>query len=443
MSGKRGLRVKGPFSPQGDIKVPGDKSISHRAALLLALSNGTAKVHGFLKSDDCMATVKALRSMGVRIDFENESTLVVTGAGLTGLSEPPDVIDCGNSGTLMRLILGILAGQSFTTFLTGDASLRSRPMDRVIDPLRAMGATILARGRDKHPPIAIRGGSLSQIVYSPPVASAQVKSSILLAGLFADGETEVRELRMTRDHTERMLEYLGAQVFRSAGSVKVRGNCELVAKDIVVPGDISSAAFAICAAAASPGSHLTVRGVGVNPTRTGLLRVLERMGADIEVLDERIVSNEPVADLVVHGKQLQAVVIQPDEIPDIIDEIPILSLVATQCTGTTSILGAGELRVKESDRLLSIEDVLTRLGASVSVIGNDIKVIGPTRLKPCTVESFGDHRIAMMAAMAAAFVDGVIDVRDTGCIDTSFPGFERVLTELSTIDSVESYSFMG
>ena len=426
------LKVKGPFRIQGDVEVPGDKSISHRAVLLLALSNGTAKINGFLHSADCIATINAMRSLGVEVDLSNPAQVTIKGVGLFGLTEPEDIIDCGNSGTLMRLILGILAGQNLTVFLTGDDSLRLRPIDRVIDPLRSMGATILARAENTRAPVAIRGGDLAPIAYTLPVASAQVKSCVLLAGLFARGVTEVHESRPTRDHTERMLEYLGARVRRVPGGVAVEGRSPLEARDIEVPGDISSAAFVICSAAASPNSSLTVKRVGVNPTRIGLLRVLERMGADIEIRSRRVVNNEPVADVAVVGRQLRGVTILPEEIPDIIDEIPILSLIATQCYGTTSILGAGELRVKESDRLQAIKDMLERLGASVSVEGQDIRISGPAKLRPCTIDSRGDHRIAMTAAMAGAFVDGVVEVRGADCVDISFPGFDRFLAELSS-----------
>lgn len=436
---QQNLRVRGPFSIRGDVEVPGDKSISHRAALLLAIANGTAKINGFLCSTDCMATVDAVRSMGVEVEFVGESQVVVEGVGLSGLAEPSNVIDCCNSGTLMRLVMGILAGQSGTAFLTGDASLRSRPMERVIEPIRSMGATVLARSNDTRPPIVIRGGHLSPIVYTPPVASAQVKSCILLAGLFASGNTEVHESRQTRDHTERMLEYLGARVNREPGRVAVRGRCDLEARDIEIPGDMSSAAFAICTAAASPYSKVVIRRVGINPTRIGVLRVLERMGADIRVSSERVVNNEPVADVKVVGRQLLGTVIGPEEVPDIIDEIPILALIATQCLGTTEILGVGELKVKESDRLQAVEDMLARLGASVTVEGQNIRVNGPANLLPCTIDSRGDHRIAMTAAMAGAFVDGVVEVIGADCIDVSFPGFERFLVNLSRDGSAERH----
>jgi 3-phosphoshikimate 1-carboxyvinyltransferase len=402
------------------------------------MAEGSAKVSGFLRSADCLATVDALRSMGVSIEFHGEGDMTIRGVGPDGFSEPDDVIDCGNSGTLMRLILGLLAGQPFTAVLTGDASLRSRPMSRVIEPLRTMGATIMARKGDTRPPVTVRGGALSGISFTPSVPSAQVKSCVLLAGLLADGVTEVNEARKTRDHTERMLEYLGANVVSSDDGVRVGGQSRLIARDIVVPGDISSAAFAVCAAAACPGAHLTVRGVGINPSRTGVLRVLERMGAQIEVKSRRCVNNEEVADLVVTGTRLSGVDVPPGEIPDIIDEIPIIALIATQCTGVTTIRGAAELRVKESDRVSSIEEMLKNFGADVSVTGDDITVGGPSRLRPCTVDSHGDHRIAMTAAVAAAFVDGVVEIRDTDCIDTSFPCFIRFLEAVSSSGRVES-----
>lgn len=433
-----GLRVKGPFAVQGEARVPGDKSISHRAALLLSLAEGSAKVSGFLRSTDCMATVNALRSMGTVIEFHGEDEMIVRGVGLNGFSEPDDVIDCGNSGTLMRLVLGLLAGQPYAAVLTGDTSLRSRPMGRVIEPLKAMGAIVVARNRDTLPPVTVRGGSLRAISFTPKVPSAQVKSCVLLAGLLADGVTEVNEARKTRDHTERMLEFLGARILSSNGGIRVDGRSRLVARDIHVPGDISSAAFAVCVAAACPGARLTVRGLGINATRTGVLRVLERMGAQIEIASKRSVNNEDVADLVVTGGILRGVDIPAAEIPDIIDEIPIIALIATQCTGVTTIRGATELRVKESDRVSSIEEMLRRLGADVSVLGDDITIRGPSRLRPCAVDSRGDHRIAMTAAVAAAFVDGVVEIRDADCIETSFPGFSRFLKAVSSSGWVES-----
>lgn len=433
------LRVRGPFTSQGEVRVPGDKSISHRAAMLLSLSQGEARITGFLASRDCLATVRALCAMGVRVDRTSQSELIIRGVGLNGLSEPDDLIDCGNSGTLMRLILGVLAGHGFTAFLTGDQSLRSRPMGRVIRPLKEMGAAIVARGQDTLPPIAVRGGRLTPISFAPDIPSAQVKSCVLMAGLFSSGITTVSEARRTRDHTERMLEYLGARIRSAGGRIEIEGGTPLNARDIAVPGDISSAAFALCTAAASPGSRLTVRGVGVNPTRIGVFRVLQRMGARVTVDKQWTVNNEDFADLTVTGASLRSVDIGPEEIPDVIDEIPILALTATQCTGTTTIRGAGELRVKESDRLSAIEKMLTSLGADVAVCDNDLRISGPSQLRPSVVDSCGDHRIAMTAAMAAAFIDGAVDVTDTGCIETSFPDFQGFLSKLAGPESVESF----
>jgi 3-phosphoshikimate 1-carboxyvinyltransferase len=407
--------------------------------MLLSLSEGEARITGFLASSDCLATLNALRAMGVQIGQTSRSELIVQGVGLNGLSEPHDVIDCGNSGTLVRLILGILAGQRFAAFLTGDQSLRSRPMGRVVRPLREMGALIVGRGGDALLPVAIRGGSLVSISFAPEIPSAQVKSCVLLAGILANGITAVSETRRTRDHTERMLEYLGAKIRSSQGRIDVEGRIPLIAKDIAIPGDISSAAFALCTAAASPGSRLTVRGVGVNPTRTGVLRVLQRMGARVIVEKRWSANNEGVADLTVVGAELRSVDIGPLEIPDVIDEIPILALTATQCTGVTTIRGAAELRVKESDRLYAIENLLTALGADVAVHGHDLRITGRSRLRPCVVDSCGDHRIAMTAAMAASFLDGEINVTGVDCIETSFPDFQGFLSELAGPGSVESF----
>jgi 3-phosphoshikimate 1-carboxyvinyltransferase len=416
---------------QGTLRVPGDKSISHRALLLGALAHGTTEVRGFLRSQDCLATWGALTSLGVRIEEGAEGLLSVHGRGPEALCEPEAVLDTGNSGTTFRLLAGLLAGRPFLSLLTGDASLRGRPMRRVVEPLAAMGATVLGRADGQYPPLAIRGGGLQGISWSSPVASAQVKSAILLAGLQAPGETTVTEPVRSRDHTERMLEACGAALWRTGTTVGVRGGVPLRPAVIRVPGDLSSAAFLLVAGAVRPSGQVQVLGMGVNPTRTGLLDVLERMGARLTYRNRGDAGGEPVADVEVAGGRLRGVRVGAEAIPRLIDEIPALAVAAALADGETVLEGVGELRVKEVDRLAALAGELSRLGARLRVTGDALAIQGGAPLRGSRVSSRGDHRMAMSLAVAALFADGESVVEDVACVETSYPGFRAALTAVA------------
>lgn len=407
---------------RGSITVPGDKSISHRAVMFGSLAKGTTTVRGFLRGEDTLATLNAFRAMGIEA-LDNGDQLVIHGKGLRGLSEPQDVLDCGNSGTSMRLMTGLLAGQSFFSVLSGDQYLRARPMGRVIEPLRSMGGSIFGRSGGTKAPLAVQGKNLQGVVYTSPVASAQVKSALLLAGLYAAGETEVVEPTLSRDHTERMLRYFGADIDSFPRGARIRPGNELIGADVVVPADISSAAFFIVAALLVPGSELLITGVGVNPTRTGILDILWEMGADIQLLHKREVSGEPVADLLVRSSSLRGIQISGDVVPRAIDEFPILSVAASRASGTTTIRDAKELRVKETDRIAAMAVNLGKAGVAVHETEDGMVITGSERFCGCSVDSFGDHRIAMSMLIAGLAAAGSITVSDTDCIATSFPGF--------------------
>ncbi|MFA5893905.1 MAG: 3-phosphoshikimate 1-carboxyvinyltransferase [Candidatus Margulisiibacteriota bacterium] len=417
---------------KADFRLPGDKSISHRAVMLGALARGETVIRNYLASADCLATIDCFRKLGVAINVTG-SELRVMGKGLQGLRPAKEALDVGNSGTTIRLISGILAGQSFTTKITGDASIQRRPMGRIAKPLRLMNASIAGVERDGeiYAPLQIFGGNLEPISYELPVASAQVKSAVLLAGLFAGGETSVLEKNQSRDHTERMLEHFGATIRITNHESRITGQKEFDGAEVDVPGDISSAAFFIVAGLILPGAVITLREVGVNPTRTGIIDVLHRMGADLVVENERIISGEPRADLVVRSSELRAVKIDGEIIPRLIDEIPIIAVAATQAVGTTEIRGAKELRVKESDRIKTIASELRKMGAKIEELDDGLKITGPTKLTGAKIESYGDHRIAMSAAIAGLITEGRTRVTDTACIETSFPGFEEILASLN------------
>jgi len=425
----RSWRLRGPAAVAGVLRVPGDKSISHRALLLGAVAHGTTEVRGLLRGEDCRATLSVLRALGVEIAEAADGTVRVRGRGPEGLCEPEHVLDAGNSGTTLRLLAGLVAGRPFCSVLTGDASLRHRPMRRVVDPLRAMGATVLGRAAGGFPPLAIHGGGLRGIAWTSPIASAQVKSAIILAGIQAAGETSVSEPILSRDHTERMLTAFGLAPRRDGATVTVPGGRRLTATAIAVPGDLSSAAFFLVAAAVRIGGEVCIRDVGVNPTRTGLLEVLERMGAKVRTDRDRVEAGEPVADLVVSGGPLRGVEVGPDLIPRLIDEVPALAVAAALADGETVIDGAGELRVKEVDRLAAVAEEFGRLGATISTTRNGLRIQGGARLRGATVSSRGDHRMAMSLAVAALFAEGETVIRDVACADTSFPGFARLLVE--------------
>src|SRR6058998_575715 len=411
---------------RGRVRVPGDKSISHRAALIGALARGDTVIHNFLRADDCLHTVGCLRALGVGIEDEG-SRLIVRGMGPRWRA-PMTPLNAGNSGTTMRLLAGILAGQPFQTELTGDASLRTRPMDRIVEPLSRMGARIVASGDGRFPPLRITGGSLRGITYTLPVASAQVKSAVLLAGLLAEGPTTVVEPTPTRDHTERMLAAFGAPIRRDGDRVSVTA-AALRGHEVRVCGDISSAAFLLAAAAGMPGPELTIEHVGLNPTRRGFLYVLRALGAEVFVRQTGEDTGEPVGAVTVRGRRLRGVRIGGSLIPRVIDELPVLCVIATAAEGETVISDAAELRVKESDRIAVIARGLRALGGEVEERPDGLTVYG-SRLRGGRVGSAGDHRIAMAFAVAGLLAGGPVTVEGAESIAVSFPEFTRVLRDV-------------
>ncbi|MGF1499728.1 MAG: 3-phosphoshikimate 1-carboxyvinyltransferase [Elainellaceae cyanobacterium] len=420
------------YSLQGRLLVPGDKSISHRALMLGAIAQGETRIKGLLLGEDPRSTAACLRVMGADISDLHSEWVTVRGTGLGQLQEPPQVLDAGNSGTTMRLMLGLLASHPDRFFtMTGDGSLRSRPMLRVIQPLQNMGATIWHR-QGGFAPLAIQGQSLKPFHYHSPIASAQVKSCILLAGLMVEGETIVTEPARSRDHSERMLQAFGAdlRVDPDSRSATVMGPARLQGQTVVVPGDISSAAFWIVAAAIVPGSELVIENVGVNPTRTGVLEALAMMEADITLEQQRLVAGEPVADIRVRQSSLKACTIAGDLIPRLIDEIPILAVAAAFAQGTTEIRDAAELRVKESDRLAVMAHQLTRLGAKVSELPDGLKITGGTPLVGAELDSHTDHRVAMSLAIAALAASGQTTIRRAEAASISYPDFITTLQRL-------------
>ena len=426
------LTIQPARAIRGEITVPGDKSISHRAIMFGSIAQGITTVRGFLRGEDNFATLNAFRAMVIGIEDDGEM-LRIEGKGLHGLREPEDVLDCGNSGTSMRLITGLLAGQRFFSVLTGDRYLRKRPMARVIEPLSRMGGCIFGRAGGDKAPLAIVGKELTGATYSSRVASAQVKSAILLAGLYASGETEVREPHLSRDHSERMLRHFGAVVETFDGGVRMRGGRELEGRDIIVPGDISSAAFFLVAATIVPGSELLIRGVGVNPTRTGIIDILVAMGADIELIDRRQASGEPVADLLVRSARLKGIEIGGDLVPRAIDEFPIICVAASLAEGRTVIRDARELRVKETDRIAAMAANLRKGGVQIVETEDGMEITGRETLLGSVAESFGDHRIAMSMLVAGLVADGESEVRDVECISTSFPDFSGLLDKVTLV----------
>ena len=424
------IPIKPAKAIRGEIKVPGDKSISHRSIMFGSIARGTTTVSGFLRGEDNIATLNAFRAMGIGIDDDGD-LLRIDGKGLHGLSEPDDVIDCGNSGTSMRLIGGLLAGQTFFSVLTGDRYLRRRPMARIIEPLSRMGGRIFGRSGGDRAPLAIVGSELMGIVHESMVASAQVKSAILLAGLYASGETEVREPHLSRDHSERMLRHFGADIEEFTGGVRVRGGKELEGREIIVPGDISSAAFFMVAATIVHGSELMIRGVGVNPTRTGVLDILGMMGADIRIFKSSEVSGEPVADILVKSSRLKGIEIGGELVPRAIDEFPAICVAASLAEGKTVIREARELRIKETDRIAAMAENLRKAGVEIVETDEGMEITGRESLSGCVTDSSGDHRIAMSMLVAGLAADGPGEVRDVGCIDTSFPDFFKLLSTVS------------
>ena len=425
------MRVEPVPALRGHVAVPGDKSISHRAVLIGAICDGDTEISRFGRSADTEATIAAVRALGADVEDRDVDTLTVRGVGLRGLRTPAHALDCGNAGTLMRLLPGILAGQEGHSFeLAGDESLSARPMERVAEPLRRMGATV--ETTEGHAPFVVQGGKLVAISYKLPVASAQVKSAILLAGLYADGdETTVVEPLPTRDHTERMLERAGARIQRGPKSVSILGADRLALGAVEVPGDFSAAAPLLVAAAIVPGSEVTVHGVGLNPGRIGFLDVLERMGARVAVYNRHSLGGEPAGDVQVQASELVGTQVSEAEIPSLLDELPLFALAASHAHGESVVRGASELRVKETDRIAAVVEELRRIGAHVRATPDGFHVRGvPTRLRGGVVDSRGDHRIAMLGAVAGASSREGVEVRGAEAVETSFPGFFEVLEQL-------------
>lgn len=417
---------------RGEITVPGDKSITHRALLLGAISQGDSRIEGSLSGGDCQATVGCLQMLGMVLERPSPQEVLVRGRGLRGWREPDGVLNCIRSGTTMRLLAGLLAGQGFYSVLSGDAQLLRRPMARVADPLRQMGAQIWGREGGRLPPLSVQGSPLRGAMHVLDVASAQVKSCLLLAGLYAQGETSVLEPGPSRDHTERMLRARGVTVETTSLRHTLRGPADLLqAVETVVPGDFSSAAYFIVGAMLAPESHVLIRNVGVNPTRTGLLEALAAMGGTVQMLDLHETGGEPVADLLVESQTLRAAQVRGEVVPRMIDEFPILALAATQAQGVTRVRDAAELRVKESDRITTIVSALRALGARIEPVADGFDIEGPTPLQGAIVGSYGDHRLAMTLAIASLIARGQTILHGAECIADSFPGFQERLMFLS------------
>ena len=421
------VQIKRSRGFRGEIPIPPDKSISHRAAIIGSLASGTSIIKNFNAVGDCSATLNCLQMLGVNMSREKEGEIRIEGKNLFGFQEPQNTLDAQNSGTTARLLLGLLSGQNFNSVLNGDASLQKRPMKRVVKPLRKMGAKIEGRNDADYLPIEVVGMSLKGIEYRLPVPSAQLKSAVILAGLLSEGETKIEEVIPSRDHTERMLRYLGAKIQSGNGIIRVQGKKKIKGHKITIPGDISSACFFIAAALLAEGSEITLPDVGINPTRTGFLNIVKRMGSDVKIQEVREICSERVANLSVNSSELRGVEIKSEEIPSLIDEIPLIALLATQARGKTEIHGACELRVKESDRIRAIVLNFRKMGMDIQEKSDGFIVEGPQKLKGATVESQGDHRIAMTLAVAGLVAEGVTEVKDFECHKISFPSFYALL----------------
>lgn len=411
------------------ITVPGDKSISHRAVMFGSLAKGDTEITGFLTGDDCMSTISCFKKLGVDIDIDGEH-IIVHGKGLHGLCAPSEMLDVGNSGTTIRLISGILAAQPFDTTLNGDASIQKRPMKRVINPLTEMGAHIESTN-DGYAPLTIHGRKLHAIEYTMPVASAQVKSSILLASLFAEGETVINEPVASRDHTEIMLNYFGADITNTNGKIVSKPVKELYGKPVQVPGDISSAAFFMVAGLIVPDSHIIIKNVGINPTRTGIIDALKAMGGDINILNERSAGGEAVADIEVKTSKLKATTLSGEIIPRMIDEIPVFTIAALHAEGTTTVKDAQELKVKESNRIATMAQELKKMGVDITETDDGMIIPGEQVLKGAVTESHLDHRVAMSIAIAALTAEGDTTINNADCVAISFPDFYEILDSLA------------
>ncbi|MBB4823761.1 3-phosphoshikimate 1-carboxyvinyltransferase [Sporosarcina luteola] len=407
---------------RGELKVPGDKSISHRAVMLGSIATGKTNISGFLPGEDCLCTIDIFRKLGVAIERKGDQ-VAIDSPGIEGWKSPDGPLYAGNSGTTARLMLGILAGSNVESVLTGDSYLSKRPMRRVIGPLEKMGACITGEGDADRLPLTIAGRQLKCIDYEMPIASAQVKSGILFGALQAEGETSIIEMAGSRDHTERMLRQFGAQVIINDHEIRITGKQQLKSCDVIVPGDISSAAFFMAAAAMVPESEVSFVKVGLNPTRTGMIDVLNQMGATVEIVDQKGENGEPYGTVNVKSASLHGIEIGGDMIPRLIDELPIIALMATQAIGKTVIKDAEELRVKETDRIAAVTSELKKLGASVEETEDGMIIMGPTKLSGATLQSYGDHRIGMMSAIAALVADGPVRIEDPSCIAVSYPNF--------------------
>ncbi|MDM5338330.1 3-phosphoshikimate 1-carboxyvinyltransferase [Fictibacillus enclensis] len=416
---------------QGTLKVPGDKSISHRAVMFGSIAEGTTTVNGFLPGDDCLSTIDCFRKMGVTIE-QKDDTVKIEGKGLDGLNEPSDILDVGNSGTTIRLMLGILANTSFHSCLTGDASIAKRPMKRVTGPLRETGAVIDGRDNGNFVPLSIRGGKTKGFHYNSPVASAQVKSAVLLSGLKAEGTTSVTEPHTSRDHTERMLKAFGCEVEVSGKTASLKDGQTLKGTHIEVPGDISSAAFFLVAGAIIPNSEITLKKVGMNPTRTGIIDVLKQMGADLTISGLSGMDSEPYADITVRTSKLNGIEIGGEIIPRLIDEIPIIALAATQASGTTVIKDAAELKVKETNRIDTVVNELKKFGADITATADGMIIKKTELLQGAETDSHGDHRIGMMLAIAACLSAGETSLQNSHAVTVSYPNFFEQLQQLQT-----------
>ncbi|MFP3418167.1 3-phosphoshikimate 1-carboxyvinyltransferase [Bacillus sp. SIMBA_154] len=407
----------------GEIHIPGDKSISHRSVMFGAIADGTTVVKNFLPGADCLSTIDCFRKMGVEIE-QKGTDVIIHGKGLKELKEPVDILDVGNSGTTIRLMMGILAGCEFHSTMIGDESIAKRPMKRVTGPLKQLGAKIDGRANGEYTPLSIRGGNLKAISYESPVASAQIKSAVLLAGLQADGTTTLTEPHKSRDHTERMLSMFGVSLNEDAQSVSIKGGQTLKATDIFVPGDISSAAFFLVAGSIVPNSRIVLKNVGLNKTRTGIIDVLKQMGANLDINEVDAKGGEPYGDLTISTSSLKGIEISGDMISRLIDEIPIIALLATQAEGTTIIKDAAELKVKETNRIDTVVSELKKLGADIEATDDGMKIHGKTTLTGgAVVSSYGDHRIGMMLGIAACITEQAVEIEDTDAVRVSYPNF--------------------
>ena len=422
------MEIKKQTRLRGELTVPGDKSISHRAVMFGSLAQGTTRITHFLEGADCLSTISCFRKMGVDIE-RNASEFLVHGKGLHGLSASSEILDVGNSGTTTRLISGILAGQSFTSELNGDASIQSRPMKRIMTPLQSMGADIVSIKGNGCAPLRITGKPLQAVHYQSPVASAQVKSCVLLAGMYADGITRVTEPVLSRNHTEIMLNYLGAKVTSQGTTASIEPEPVLKAREIQVPGDISSAAYFIAAGLLTPDSQILLQNVGINPTRDGILKICRAMGADITLLNVND-EGEPVADLLIRSSQLHGTTVEGSIIPTLIDEIPMIAVMAAFAEGTTVIRDATELKVKESDRIAVVTEGLRRMGADIQPTEDGMIIHGGKPLQGAKINSYLDHRIAMSFAVAGTICDGTMDIVNGDCVNISYPGFYKDLYSL-------------